>query len=190
MPLRLWSAVKWASLAVSVGSIVLAVVYIQMSTSQQVAKGGGEDGAQTNVESPQIVEREGERIIWRLQAKQAKQQLDGKMYMVEPVLTLYTDKQVEVPVQSQEAWFDPVQRSIRFAGKVEVHYQQWLLQSDALVYDSHKDELRVPNRFVITGKTLQAKGKGLRLQRETQRLWVDEGIWIRDESAAWKVVAP
>jgi lipopolysaccharide export system protein LptC len=127
-----------------------------------------------------IVERKGERIIWRLRAEKAEQQLSGRMQLDAPRLEMFADDGEAVSVVGRRAWFDPLTRGIRFENDVRVRYQQWLLQSEALSYVSETDELRVPGHFEVTGETTRARGKGLRIKRQTQRLWVEDGIWIEE----------
>ena len=179
--------VKWASLGVSLGSILLAGVLMQLHGSVPVLKPGeGKQDTQTQVSSPLIVEKKGDRMVWRLQAKKAEQEFNGKMHLLSPELTLFTESDEAVPVQSREAWFDPIRRNIEFQGDVHIHFQQWSLTSQTVSFNSSRDELLIPGSFEVRGKTLQAKGKKLRLDRRSQRLWIDQGIWIKDESSAWQ----
>jgi len=186
----IWSWVKWASLAVSLGSILLAVLFMQMHAqtttllpNQQAGEG---QPNQTEVSSPLIVEKKGDRMIWKLQAERAQQELNGKMHLLSPQLTLFTDAGEAVPVQGREAWFDPIQRNIEFQGDVRIRYNSWTLASNQVFFNSSDDQLLIPGQFDIRGETLQAKGKSLRLDRRNQKLWVDQGIWIKDESAKWQ----
>jgi len=183
----IWFWIKWLSLAISLGSIVATVVLMEFRpTGPETLPRAEKKASQTEVSKPLIVEKKGERTIWKLQAQKAEQQLSGKMHLLSPVLTLFTEAGEAVPVQSREAWFDPIRRDIDFRGKVLVHFQTWQLESDKMIFSSSKDELLIPGNFKIHGKSLQAKGKSLRLDRRSQRLWVDQGIWIRDENGAWQ----
>ena len=131
------------------------------------------------MEKPSIVERDGDRIIWRLDAEKASQELKG-MHLIEPRLELFSESGKPIPVQGREAWFDPASRNIRFEGAVVVDYEGWRLTSEVLDYDSDRQELLVPGAFNIRGKDIRARGKGMRLDRSTQRLWVENGVWIED----------
>lgn len=183
----IWFWVKWSGLVVSLGSVALAVILMQMRHIEPAgAPATKKKPSQTEVSKPLIVEKRGEHTIWKLQAKKAEQQLSGKMHLVSPVLTLFTEAGDAVPVQSSEAWFDPIRRDIDFRGAVEVHFQQWTLTSEKMVFSSSKDELLIPGAFAIHGKSLQAKGKSLRLDRRSQQLWVDQGIWIKDDNRSWQ----
>jgi len=186
----IWSWVKWTSLAVSLGSLLLAILLMQMRTQVPTPLADQQPGKnpdnQTEVSSPLIVEKKGDRMIWKLQAERAQQELNGKMHLASPQLTLFTDAGEAIPVQGLEAWFDPIQRNIEFQGDVRIRYENWKLSSDKVLFRSSDDQLLIPGKFDIRGETLQAKGKSLRLDRRNQKLWVDQGIWIKDESAKWQ----
>jgi len=135
-----------------------------------------------------IVERKGDRLIWRLKANKAEQQLQGKLLLTKPVLEMFTDNGDVVTVSGARARFDPIRRNIAFDSRVKVTYKQWQLTSDSLIYVSGKDELTVPGAFVATGNKVVARGRGLRVSRDTQQLWVDHGIHIEDRGSAWTEV--
>jgi hypothetical protein len=193
MSQHFWTWVKWASLLISVGSIVLAIalmVFMDHGAHLKRASGPEAGGQQTRVDKPLIVERKGDHLVWRLKADKAEQQLQGKLLLTKPVLELFTDQGQMVKVSGAKARFDQLHRDIAFDTQVKVTYQQWKLTSNSLIYVSSKDELTVPGPFVATGDKIVAKGKGLRVQRETQQLWVDHGIHIEDRGSAWTEVHP
>jgi len=180
---RIWASLKWASLAVSIGSMVLAVGLMVF----------GDHGAQllkvmspvvgTKVEKPLIVERKGKKILWRLQADKAEQQPKGGLRMTRPILELFTDAGEKVTISGQWASFDPLHRDIVFHQQVVALYQQWRLSSDTLAYVSRKDEVTVPGAFVATGDKMTIKGSGLHADRQSQRLWVEHGVNIEDRGS-------
>lgn len=140
---------------------------------------------QTRVESPVIVERRNGKVIWQLRATEAKQQLDGQMHLTSPELTLFTESGVQVPVGAKQALFDPLRRNIRFEGSVRVHYQAWQLESETLIFQSSNDQLSVPGKFKLKGKSIIASGKTMRIDRNKEKLYVDHGISIDDKAPAW-----
>ena len=183
MSSRFWTPVKWASLAVSIGSMVLAVVLMVF----------GDHGAQlvqitspvggTKVEKPLIIERKGKRIIWRLKAQKAEQQLKGGLRLTRPTLELFTDAGEKITISGAWANFDPLHRNIVFHQQVVALYQQWRLSCDTLAYVSSKDEITVPGAFVAIGDKITIKGTGLRADRHSQRLWVEHGVNIVDRGS-------
>jgi hypothetical protein len=187
MSQRFWTWVKWASLSISVGSIGLAIALMAFKDHglHLMRASGPEKGGQTRVEKPLIVERKGDRLVWRLKADKAEQQLQGKLLLTRPVLEMFTANNEMVTISGARAKFDPLRRNIAFDSQVKVVYRHWRLSCDSLVYVSSRDELTVPGSFVATGDKLVAKGKGLRVQRETQQLWVDHGIRIEDRGSTW-----
>ncbi|HXH65383.1 MAG TPA: LPS export ABC transporter periplasmic protein LptC [Mariprofundaceae bacterium] len=189
---RFWTWVKWISLSVSIGSIGLAIALMAFRDHgmRQTQTPGPEKGGQTRVEKPLIVERKGDRLVWRLKADKAEQQLQGTLLLTRPVLEMFTDNGEVVTVSGARARFDPLRRNIAFDSQVKVAYQQWRLTSDSLVYVSSKDELTIPGEFVASSDKIVARGKGLRVQRDSQQLWVDHGIRIEDRGSAWTEVRP
>jgi LPS export ABC transporter protein LptC len=191
MKQRAWRMVKWTSLSISAGSVILAAILMWLEgptelTSSQADK----EQPQTKVESPVIVERKDGQIVWQLRAEEAKQQLDGKMHLSRPKLILFTKDKREIPIESEQAWFDPLQRNIRFQGNVIIHYETWDLYTEVMIYENSKDEMYIPETFRIKGETLRAHGEDLRLNRQSEHLTVDKGIWIEDNSSQWQGVIP
>jgi len=181
-----WPWLKWASLLVSVGSIVIAVLLMWLDTPQDLQTASTDtEKPQTRVESPVIVERKDGDIIWQLRALEANQQLDGQMNLDTPTLTLFTQSGQEVTINSKQAWFDPVKRNVRFQEQVRVDYKEWLLTSSELTYISATDVLHVPDKFIIKGGSITAKGKNMRLHRGSEEINVDDGIWIEDKNPQW-----
>lgn len=135
--------------------------------------------SQTRVEQPLIVERNGEKLTWRLQAKSARQE-EGVMILQDPTLELFTEQQEVVRIVSEKAWFEPLQRNIEFKGHVQAFYRDWQLKSDVLKYRSVQDQLTVPGRFELESPETQVHGRGLRANRQTQEIFISHETWIRD----------
>jgi LPS export ABC transporter protein LptC len=189
---RFWTWVKWVSLAISIGSIGLAIaLMLFMDQSAHLMRVvGPEKGKQTRVEKPLIVERKGDRLVWRLKADKAEQQLQGKLLLTNPVLEMFTDNGDVVTVSGAQARFDPLHRDIAFYSEVKVAYQQWRLSCESLIYVSSKDEVTVPGSFVAVGDKMTVKGTGLRADRDTQQLWVEHGVNIVDRGSPLLGVQP
>ncbi|MFQ5355135.1 MAG: LPS export ABC transporter periplasmic protein LptC [Mariprofundaceae bacterium] len=177
--LRIW--LKWAFLVISVGSLISGGVLLWIAepdhqeTTQKLPQ-----EAVTEIDKPLLVEREGDRLVWRLQAKSARQQTGGNLDMDIPQLDLFTKAGLQVPVQSQNAFFDSSSRSIRFEGDVVVVYGEWELRSQKLIYGINHDVIRVPDSFRLNGPGVIVKGKNMIVYRQEQRLLVKEKVWIRD----------
>lgn len=191
MKQRAWQMVKWASLAISAGSVVLAVILMWLEGPTALNSiPADKEQPQTRVERPVIVERKDGQVAWQLRAEKANQQLDGKMHLIKPKLLLFTKGGREIPIESEQAWFDPLQRNIHFQGNVVVHYKAWNLYTEAMTYENAKDEVHIPETFRIKGETLRARGKDMRLNRQTEHLTVNKGIWIEDSKPQWQGVIP
>jgi len=146
---------------------------------QETAKKSEEPKAA--VEKPLIVERKGDRLIWRLQADSALQQEQG-MYLTEPRLEMFTEAGEVVPIQGKEAWFEPLRKNIRFKGAVRVDFREWQLKSETLKYVSGRDEAYVSGFFELKKPGVTLKGKGLRVDRKSQRLTVEHNVWLEDRT--------
>lgn len=191
MKQRGWRIVKWASLAMALGSVLGAVLLMWTAGPKEpLSTGETVEQTQTKVESPVIVERREGEIVWQLRAAEASQQLDGKMHLSQPQLLLFTADQREIPIKGNEAWFDPLKRNIHFKQHVTVLYGDWHLASEDLIYDNAKDEIHIPDTFELTGNTVRARGSQLRLNRQSEILTVDNGIWIEDSHPRWQGVLP
>ncbi len=192
MQQKSWSGIKWLSLGLSVGSIVLAIVLMQESGNEQPASTNKPttEEPKTQVESPVIVERKDGNMVWKLRAEEANQQLDGRMRLSKPVLVLYTETEQQIHVVSQLAWFNPLTRDLRFEREVLVRYKTWSISTDIMTYNSSSDELHMPNAFKLWGDSITAHGKNMRLQRSSEEVNVDDGIWIEDRNPHWQGATP
>jgi LPS export ABC transporter protein LptC len=191
MKQRVWRIVKWASLTISAGSVILTVIFMWLEGPTELASTATDkEQPQTRVESPVLVERKDGEIVWRLRAEEAKQLLDGRMLLSKPRLLLFTKEEGEIPIESDQAWLEPVKRNIRFQGNVVIHYETWDLYTEIMIYESVKDEMYIPEAFRVKGETLRARGADLRLNRQTEQLTVDKGIWIKDSNPEWQGVIP
>ncbi len=184
---RTWTLIKWCSLGTSVGSLLVAGVLMWTAEPETPPSDAAdaETGHQTEVDRPVIVERRQGRTVWELRAGEAAQQANGSMKLSTPRLTLYTEAGVPVTITGENAIFNPVSRRLRFTSRVQVRYQDWLLQSERLVYESQRDEIVVPGRFRVSSPDLRAAGARLRINRSTEQARVDGGIRIDDSNPRW-----
>jgi len=184
-----WRSIKWLSLAIALSSIVLAVVLMRFSGSDQGTPETTTESANTQVESPVIIERKDGVVVWRLRAQDASQQLDGRMLLNQPKLVLYTkQQQKKITITSQQAWFNPLTRSLQFEDKVLVHDGVWSISTDLLRYISANDELHIPHAFKLWGNSISAHGKNMHLHRNSEQVNVDDGISITDSAPRWQGV--
>jgi len=181
MPANWLRTAKWGLLALSIGSLLMAGLFVwRTSSAPGLPQGQGGGGVQTRVERPLIVERKGERLLWRLQAASAEQKLTGNMKMYEPLLELTTEEGALIPIQSREALFDPVARSARFLGDVRADFPPWHLECDELFYESGAERLQVTGSFRLSGDSLHIRGKDLTMLRKEETLAIADGVQIVD----------
>lgn len=171
--------------------MILTVIFMWLQGPTELAPAATDkEQPQTRVESPVLVERKDGNIVWRLRAEEAKQLLDGRMLLIKPRLILFTEDEGEIPIEGDQAWLEPEKRNVQFQGNVVVHYETWDLYTETMIYESTKDEIYIPDAFRIKGETLRARGADLRLNRQTELLTVDKGIWIEDSDPQWQGVIP
>ncbi|EAU54010.1 LPS export ABC transporter periplasmic protein LptC [Mariprofundus ferrooxydans] len=186
-----WRWLKWTSLLIATGSIVIAVFLIWSAGPQRPARdSNGTEKPRTEVDAPVIVERKDGRVLWQLRASEASQQLDGQMHLIGPQLRLYTETGAEVNINGEQAWFNPLKRNVHFQDHVKVVYGEWTMTSQSLIYSSSSDQLSVPGAFIIHGKTVNAHGKHMVFHRINEQVDVKEGVWIEDTSPKWQGVTP
>ncbi|MDX8398301.1 MAG: LPS export ABC transporter periplasmic protein LptC [Mariprofundaceae bacterium] len=176
-----WRLLKWACLMVSLLSVCVAAWLMwhgkeSIAVTEPVAN---QTVAPTQVEKPLMVERKGERIVWRLKADAAKQQ-EQVMLLTQPVLELFTETDEVIEVRGEKAWFEPLKRNIHFKGDVKVKYRDWLLVSSQLRFDSARDEVLVEGSFTATANHTTVKGRSLRADRKTQHIHVAHDVWVKD----------
>jgi LPS export ABC transporter protein LptC len=177
-----WRALKWGSLAISIGSVVVAGIFMWTADDKSLPQAKADtqpEKTSTQVEKPLMVERKGERLIWRLKADVAKQQ-EGMMLLTQPALELFTENDEIIKVRGNTAKFEPLKRNIHFEGDVTVDYRDWHLVSDDLRFDSTRDEVIVPHHFIATGKDTVIKGRDLNVNRKTQLVHIKHDVWVKD----------
>lgn len=184
---RHWALIKWGSLGISIGSAAVAAVILWLhpdsvvSDQPQQAGVTGEE-PQTRVKKPLIVERRGDRMIWRLQARSAKQQVKG-MYLVEPRLEIFTESGEAIPIRAHEAWFEPISKNILFKGAVQVNYHDWTLTGSTLRYDSERDEAVMTGKFRAEKPGVTVLGRGMRLNRKKEELLIEHDVRLEQTKA-------
>ncbi|MDQ6992964.1 MAG: LPS export ABC transporter periplasmic protein LptC [Mariprofundus sp.] len=183
---------KWISLLITIATIVIAIVLIWFGGTETLSPKSNDataDKPQTAVEAPVIVERKDGRTLWQLRASEANQQLNGQMHLINPELHLYNEQGSQVVVKGKQAWFNPLARNVRFEKSVSIIYDEWTIDTETLMYISGRDQISIPNKFTLHGKSLNAHGKNMTFDRSSEQLHVSDGIWIEDRDAQWQGVS-
>jgi len=175
---------KWLSASLAAGALVTAGILLWLAEpAHQEVPDEPPARSLTQIDRPMLVEKKGDRLVWRLQAESAKQKPDGNLEMRAPELDLFTGSDVEVPVRSRKAFVDTSKRKIRFQGDVVVLYNEWELRGQVLIYDISRDLILMPANFHLTGPGIIARGKNMTIDRHRERLLVEDKVWIQDNSA-------
>jgi len=174
--------IKWGSLALAISSVVLAAWFLWQG-STLLLQGGeanhGQDARNTQIDEPLIVERDGERVLWRLRAKQAWQ-LPSGMRLKQPQLELFTEGGEVITIVSDIALFDPLKRNIDFRQHVQAKYQTWLLTSQRLLYLSREDAINIPGRFEAKSPDTAVSGRGLKAERKSDYIHIAHDVHVHD----------
>lgn len=180
----MWTGIKWAFLALSLGSALAALVLmIDAGDSRQLRVDASQAAKtrQAHVDKPLIIERKAGRMLWRLRAQKAEQELKGSMHLLDPELELFSEDDKRIPITGREAWFDPLSKAIHFKGDVVAHYEEWTLYTQDMSYDHASDSVHIPGDFRIEGKQTRARGRGMTAWRGERRVRVEEAVWIEDK---------
>jgi len=175
--------VKWGLLALMVGAILSAMILLLLSGGDrlpQIEAPIAVTNQQANVDRPVIIERKAGKVVWRLKAKKAEQELGGSMHLVAPELELYSEDNMSIPVAARDAWFNPLTKSVNFKGGVVVRYGEWTLYAEDVSYKHASDILSIPGDFRIESKLTKARGKGLTAWRGERHVRVESSSWIED----------
>lgn len=135
---------------------------------------------QAQVDKPLIIERKAGKMIWRLKAQKAEQELKGSMHLLDPELELFSEDGKRIPITGREAWFNPLSKAIHFKGGVVAHYDEWILYSEDVSYDHAADTVLIPGDFRIEGKLTKARGRVMTVWRSDHHVHVEEAVWIED----------
>jgi len=179
-----WRWVKWSLLALMAGTAVTTLILLLSAGDdkllQVVDTPESAQGQQAYVDRPLIVEQKAGKIVWRLKAQKAEQELTGSLYLVKPELELYSEEGKTVPIAGQEAWFNPLTKSVKFKGDVVVHYNEWTLYADEVRYEHASDTVQVPGVFRIEGKLTKVQGRGMTAWRGDRHVYVEDAVRIED----------
>jgi len=189
----LWTLIKWAFLAMTIGAAAVAVVLMLRAGDArqlQVDASVTAKDRQAHVDKPLIIERKAGKMIWRLKAQKAEQELRGSMHLLDPELELFSEDGKRIPITGREAWFNPLTKAITFKGNVVAHYDEWTLYAEDVSYDHASDTVHIPGDFRIEGKLTRARGRGLTAWRGDHHVHVEEAAWIEDRHPNAMQVTP
>lgn len=181
--LTLWRVVKWGFLGLFGGTLVVAAFFVwRAETDKQLPSemAAATQDQRAHVDKPLIIERKSGKILWRLKAGNAQQELKGEMHLTQPELELFTETGRRIPITGREAWFNPLSKSIRFHGDVVMHYGEWVLYSEDVRYDHGRDTVRVPGKFRLVGRLTRARGRDMTAWRGKNHVHVAHAVWIED----------
>ncbi len=189
----LWSCMKWGFLGLMCSSLLVTFFFIWQASGEKqllLAPAASQQMGQAHVDKPLIIERKAGKMIWRLNAQKAEQELHGSMHLIKPKLELFTESGKRIPMTGHEAWFDPLKKAIRFKGDVVIRYGEWVLYGDDVTYDHGKDTVHIPGNFRIDGKLTRVRGKGLTAWRSKHHVRVEQAVWIEDRHSNGMQVMP
>jgi len=137
------------------------------------------------MEQPVIIENRGEKTRWKLRASKAEQAKPGQkiqaLHLTAPHLEIFNSSGEGIPVQGDDAWFDPIKRSAHFVGHVTIDYQQWHLQSADALFDGISGTVHIKGAFTAQGDGVTMHGADLTVDQARQRLEVRRHITIKDQ---------
>ncbi|MDQ6991787.1 MAG: LPS export ABC transporter periplasmic protein LptC [Mariprofundaceae bacterium] len=192
MSKTLSSLLKWIFLAISLISLLVAGVLMWLEgqsnthvsqTSKTEATSTHEAG--TQVESPWMVERKGDHVLWRLKANHAEENLTN-VHFTQPFLELFNKKNEKMTIKAQQATLNTLSRNVHFQGNVVVHFQTWTLLSDTLDAENSSGDILVPQHFIAHNPTSSIKGRGLRIHHESHEMWIQHDVWMRQHTSVDK----
>ena len=175
------AALKWLFLSFALGNLCIAAFFVLQSNHnlEHVDTVDTPEKSPTEVNKPFIVERQGDRVLWRLQAKHAQQHMT-KMHLLEPKLELFDQSSMNIPIQGDEAWFEPLKQHVSFHGHVVVTYQGWELSCEQLEYDVLEGQMFIPLTFELTQPGTVVRGQQLRINILNHHLKMNK-VWVEDE---------
>jgi len=164
----------------AIGATIFFVLGAANNKPLQVEDSTAAKGQQAHVDKPLIVERKSGKMIWRLKAQKAEQELRGSMHLIQPELELFSDAGKRIPVSGKQAWFDPLNKAINFKQGVVVRYGEWTLFADEVRYEHGSNSMHIPGTFRIEGKLTRGRGEGLTVWRDDHHVRIEKGVWLED----------
>jgi Lipopolysaccharide-assembly, LptC-related len=189
-----WTGIKWTFLALMLGTFAASIFMLLRAGNDrqllQIETPGAVKSRQAHVDKPLIIERKAGKMVWRLKAQKAEQELSGNMHLTIPDLELFSEDGKRIPVIGREAWFNPLSKTIHFKGDVVATYGEWKLYTDELSYDHASDTVHIPGDFRIEGKLTRARGRDLTAWRGERHVRVEKAVWVEDRHANGIQVKP
>jgi len=136
--------------------------------------------AKSMMDQPVIIENRGEQVRWKLHALKAEQGLK-QMHLIQPHLEIFDHDGSAIPIEGDEAWFNPLQRNARFVGHVRIDYRQWHLQSTEALFEGSTGKLHIAGKFSAHGDHVTMVGKDLTVDQPHQQIEVRHHVKIEDQ---------
>lgn len=175
------SWLKWACVALSVGSVFLAGYFVltaKHSIQEILDVAAIQSGSR--VTNPDIKSYQEDNLSWRLQAESAVEKGDI-LLLEQPLIDLYTASQQVIPIRGDRGDYDKIKEVLHLKGAVLVKYMGWDLQSETLYFYQKKNVLHIPDAFEMKKEGMLIVGKNMRVWQEQARVSVEGGIHMEIE---------
>ena len=167
---------KWLFLGLSVSSIVYAgflMVTAKHSIDEILDAAALKAG--TVIDNPDMTEYDGEQLVWHLQADSAREQ-GPNVSLENPMIDMFTEQGENIPIQAKFGRYNKQKQVIHFKGQVTVGFKAWDLSSEKLDFFKAKDEVVIPEAFVLQQDGITITGKDMRIYRKDARIEVLQGV--------------
>lgn len=123
-----------------------------------------------------LVQFDGQRTRWTLDAPNAEKISDSLIGIQKPLLTLYNEQGEAVRVTAGRGSVDPDSRMMTFEDRVRVNDEKLNLSTELLRFDPNRKMLYTDEEFQLEGTEMRLTGVGFTLFQETRTATVSSRV--------------
>ncbi|MBF0462181.1 MAG: LPS export ABC transporter periplasmic protein LptC [Magnetococcales bacterium] len=135
-------------------------------------------GAETRITAIRLVQLDGDRIQWTLNAPSAQEEEEEHILIREPNLTIDAPDGQRSSITSTAGFVDGHSQAMLFTGHVVANQGAQRLTTEILRFDPKEQTLYTDQPFLLVNQEMRLEGIGLTLYQETQKMTVQQRVRV------------
>lgn len=142
----------------------------------------------TQVTALHLVQFDGDRTQWTLEAPSAHNDGEQHVLIHEPDLTIYKKDGQRASVAALEGFVDNQSQAMVFTGNVVATNGTQRLSTEILRFDPTEQTLYTDQKFLLVNEGMHLEGVGLTLYQETKKLVVQHRVKVRYSTVQEEII--
>lgn len=142
----------------------------------------------TQVTELHLVQFDGDRTQWTLEAPSAHNEGEQHVLIQEPDLTIYKKDGQRASVTALEGFVDNHSQAMVFTGNVVAQNGTQRLSTEVLRFDPKEQILHTDQEFLLVNEGMHLEGIGLTLYQETKKLVVQNRVKVRYSTVQEEII--